>query len=305
MPAIRLYDISNMKIGATQILGASALDVVYGKRVVTTNTDGTAGVGARDKAAFYADATLTGQDPATFAALLGLFEASGSEAGLACVAEGRVANAANHRLVTMNRMKLLSAGLDFQQGSDATTRFDLKNSASSSSSEASDEIAQTNVASPTVTASAALRGYRVIAASFNDGTTKTPLGVMGFNLNVQFASDVTVGDEEYGEIVDTGGWDVTGGIVFKDVTLTGAQTVSQVLLDAGIGTLDLTWKQANGGADKVMRINRVQFFEERGGLVSRGFNSNAMAFGCTGISGSTIYKLSTDATNNIFVMDPA
>ncbi len=303
MPGTLLYDLSNVQISSTNLLGCETVAVDQGKRTVRSNNDGIAGTGAVDKTVHYADAVLTGQDPEEFATICGLFEASGAVAGLTCIAEGRVANAANHNRITMNRMMLLGATLDFVQGSHARTVFNLANSASSASTQSSDEIAITNVASPTIAVSANARGYRLTNAVFNDGANKTPLGIMGMSLQISYRHERIHGDAEFGEIVDVGGYEVTGRLQFRDVTLSTGQTIGQVLSDAGSGYIDFTWKQSQTGTDKVLRVGNVMMHDDSLNLISRRFHTNEVMFSVFGVSGSTQYALAT-GSDKILTVDP-
>ena len=55
---VRLYDVFNCKIGATQVNGASGFDVEQGYRAQSANNDGQIGESAHDKTAFFANGTL-------------------------------------------------------------------------------------------------------------------------------------------------------------------------------------------------------------------------------------------------------
>ena len=301
MSAIRLFDLFNCKIGSTQIVGADTFGADWGYRMLAANNDGHVVQAARDRAAFFANARLGGQDPGGFATLLALFEAADS---LSIHAEGKVAgDVSKSQKVEFKHAKLASASLSFRPGQYAATTFDFRNSAAVASSSSDDEVAITEIAEKTITHAAGLRGGRIKSAVFTPsaGDAVTPLAITGLDLNLRGQIDQTAGDDDFGEVAEIAGYELSGSIDYKDETITAGATVAQQLTDTVYGSIAVTYTQQAGAADKVLTINNVYFESGRGDLNARKYHSNRLAFGCFAQVGSDFYTIATGATKLIAV----
>ena len=304
MPAYRLFDIFNLKVGSTQIAGADSFEVTQGFREVVANNDGYAGAAARDRTFHYADGTLRGQDIITFDDILSLFESNETQT---VVAEGKIAgDEAKSGRITFNRAKLAGASLELTDGGYASTQFDIVNSAASATDGMEDEVALTEVANKSITHSTAKRGVRILSASFDpDGVASaiTPLACMGLSLNVRGQVDRTAGDAEYGEIAEVSGYDVTGVLRFRDMALGTSKTVSQRLMEAVFGVLTISYQQQATpiGTPATITLSNLQFREDRASLAARKFHGNALSFGAFSQNGSTTYGLASGSNKIIAI----
>jgi hypothetical protein len=233
---LRLFDVSNCKIGAVQVKGASGSDVNYGYREQSANNDGQIAESAHDKLAFFADGTLRCNDVAGFPIVIALFEDNDTQDVLA---EGKVAgDIANANKVTLERAKLVSVLMDYRSGQYLQTTYSLANSADNAtpSTAAKDEVIIASLARA-VTTSGDARLVKFDSASFDPNGAApaiAPLGIRGLGLSV-------AGDEDFGENVEVSGYQVTGRIEFQDLTLSTGSAVAQELLDADYGVLTLNY----------------------------------------------------------------
>ena len=299
----RLYDIFNGKIGTTQIVGSEELAVTSGYRNQRANNDGYIGPASVDKTFFFADAALRGQDLATLQTALALFEANETQSVLA---EGKLeGDAAKSYRCTVSRCKLASASLDFQQGDYAKTAFNFVNSAASGSTKASDEVTWVEVATKAITHSAALRAVRINSATYTptDGSPVTivPGAVMGVSLNIQGQVDRTAGDTQFGEVAEVSGYQVTGVLTFKDVTLATGETVSQQLMAEKSGVLALPFAKQNGAAAGTLTLANLVFHQEVSTLLARKFGGQSLSFECFYDLSGTAYTLATGSNKIITV----
>jgi hypothetical protein len=275
-----------------------------GFNVVTSNSDAV-GVAARDKTAYMQSAQLACEDPASWATLIALYEASSAAAGLTVTCDGKISNTANAGHFEIGHTKLVGASLNFEQGSYCRTTLDLRTSVAAASSAAKDEFTYTAPGALTVTHSTALRGYRITAAEFVSTSTVTPLGVESLSVDVRGQGKAVYGDAEFGEVFEVSGYDVTGSLRYRDATLTTLAMTPQTLMGLGAGYLDITWQQANSDTAKVLRIANVIFEADDFGMRTRDFHSNSIAFGCFMQNGTNFYDLATNASYKIFTIDPA
>lgn len=299
--AYRLYDIFNLFVDSTQVVGAESFEARFGFRTVGSNNDGFAGQPARDKTRLWTEGELAGQDIGGFGTLIGLFEAAES---LSVLAEGKIAgDASKSGKLTLLHAKLVAAQLSFQPGQHARTRFAFRGSVAAASDAPEDEVTLVEVASKAITHAARYRGVTIKSAVFtpDGGSAITPLGVTGLDLNVRWQPDQAAGDDDYGESVEVAGAEVTGQLGFQDATIVGAATVGQRLVGATFGVLVITYTQQGGQGDKTLTLSNLAFEEERHTLQARKFAGNTLPFGCFLQNGATEYKIGSGATKIIAV----
>lgn len=293
MAAIRLFDLFNAKVGATQVTGAETFGADWGYRMLTANNDGAIAQAARDKAAFFASARLGCEEIDSFAAVIALFEANETQS---IYAEGKVqGDASKSQKCDFKHAKLLSAGLSLRPGAYAKCNFEFRNAAAAASTAESDEIAISEIAEKTITHSSNLRAIRVKSAVFtpSEGDAITPLAVNGFDLNVRGQVDQDCGDDDFAEVCDVAGYEVTGALTFKDETLAGGLTTSQQLTSAVYGSLAITYLRQAGAADKVLTLSNLYFEAGRNDLAARKYGGNSLNFGCFGQVGATTFTIAS------------
>lgn len=298
MPAVRLVDLFNAKIGSTQLVGAESIDFTYGRRMQRASNDGNAATAAADRTFFYSEGQLVCQAAAQFATILDLFRANDSQS---ITAEGKIAGtlpgvsgSQGHIVAAHN--KLTRAGLVFNQGAYAQTTFGFKNSAAAASNSSDDEVTYTE-AGAAITHASAKRGVKVQSASFDpDGAPGaiTPLGLESLSLDVAFEVPVAAGDADFGETTEALQPTVSGRIGFKDVTIASSATVAQRLLDAVFGVLTVVWSEAISGT-KTLTLRNCIFHEDRWSLAARRFGMCNLAFECFSQNGADAYSLANTA----------
>lgn len=291
--AYRLFDIFNAKVATTQVVGAQSFEVTEGRDVVASRGDGFAGEAARDRTHYFASGRLEGQDISGLGTLIALWEGADSNAVLA---EGRLAGDADKSArLTLQRTKLVAASLSFQQGQHARTVLEVQNSAAAASNTEDDECSLVEVTRKTITHAARYRGVRIKAVSFtpDSGTEIPPLAIKGLDWSVRYDAVADVGDDEFGKVVETSGGVVTGRIVFADLTIDTLRTVKQRLLAAKWGSLDITYEQQGGQADKTLTLANLQFESGPTRLGASAFASNELAFGQFWQNGANAYSIGT------------
>jgi len=298
----RLFDLFNLQVGTTQILGATRFTAQQGRRVVQSVADGV-GVAASDKTHHWMRATLEGQDIAAFGALIGLFETAES---LSVSGEGKVVGDANQAArMTANHMKLVRASLRFLAGQHAQTTFELVNSCDANSVVSADELAFTELPTKTLTVASGYRGVRIVQdVEFtpNLGSPITCTGVTGLELDVRWPADVMAGDSDYGEVVETGRPNqLSGALLLSDVTLGSGATLGQRLQDASWGTLVVPYEQQAGQGDKVLTLVNVVFEGDEIGLAAAKHHSNRLPFSCFLANGVDTYTIGSGVKKIISV----
>lgn len=309
MAAVRVFDLFNAFIGSTQLAGGETLSLTHGFRRVAANNDGFAAEAARDKTRFFCRASIAGEDPANFDAILAAFEAVSAGQGLTVKGDAKtvgVTGTPDAYRITLNRMKLVSASLSMGNGLDGgycKTSFNLANSAAAASSAQSDEVAITNV-TKTITHSTALRGVRCKTAAFDPDGAGASYGIPGFEgieLSVQGSEQVAAGDDDFGETVEVAGYVVGGRITFRDMALTGGLTVSQTLMADTLGVLTVGYAtQARGTAGSIVLAN-LEFEEDVTNLRARQMGLTQLSFGQFSMNGSNAYTLATGSNKLITI----
>jgi len=298
MASVRLYDIFNCKLGATQVLGAQEFEGGEDYVVLSANTDGLPGMAARDRGPYSAMARLTCQDIEQWADLVALWEASDSISVEAAGKKAGTPIGTSYAKATASRMKLAAASFAITQGNYGRATFDMLNSAAAASDSPDDEIAVVDVASGSVTHANKRRAVRVVGMSFDPNgaagaIVAENLKALSVNLRLQTARDY--GDDDWGQVAETGGYELTGSIEFGDVQLSSTQTIGQALLAADWGALTVDYQQQGYGTGANLMQIAIQncFFDsQRTRFLSRQFGRNVMAFGAFFQNGADAYNFS-------------
>ncbi len=295
MAATRVFDLFNAYLGSTQVVGADSLRLTEGYRVQTANNDGGHGLAARDKTYYFAQAVLGCQEVEALPTVCAAFESADT---LTLAAEGKLAGipvSTKTLKVLMQRAKLVAASLSIRQGGYAVSSFELRASADPGSNGPEDEVTVSEVDSPAITHSSALRAVRVTGASFtpNGGSAITLQSPRGLDLAIRWAADQAAGGSDFGEVVETGGFEITGTLALQDVGLdANGRTPAQALLLADHGVLVVTYRPQASSSDKTITLKNVYFEGSDDSRTARRFGEQTLRFGVFAQLGADWYDFS-------------
>lgn len=296
--ADRIFDLFAAQFGTsptgatpTQIVGPAQLRVRHGFAPLGSNHDGAAGEAAVDKGPYSCAATLNCGDVSTFMAVLAAFE--GASDGLrALVAEGKEVAAATVSDILIERCRLVAARLACRGNQYADVSYDLRVSCDSASAAPEDEFSVVKAQTKTATIGAGKRTYRVVSATH--GAVQA-LACAGFDLNISGQAQVSHGDDEFGETVDVGPYQVRGSITFADFSVATLKTKVQQLQMAALASLVIVLKQQGGGANTTLTLANCKIFDADDAVQAGQFAQCQANFACEFVSGTTPYALASGA----------
>lgn len=303
--AYRVYDIFNAKLGSTQVVGATQLEVTDVADAVIGDSGDDIGEGAVEKGAVQIDGRLACQDLEGLQTLVALFEAAES---LDVMAEGKLAgDAAKSVKLLMHHAKLGGFTVRAGGGQAATVEFTLPCSVDAASDALEDEVVVTEIASKTITFATGLRAMRLAGATFtpNGGSPLTPVGIESLELRCQGRVAYLAGDDEWGKIAEVSGYSLQGSLTFRDETLATNPTIAQQLCNAGYGVLVVPWTRPGGAANYALTLAALEFFGGTHGRQARQFGGpNRLSFRQRFVVGTTHYTLAT-GTNKLIAVGAA
>ncbi len=300
--AQRTFDLFNVKVAGTTIAGPTQVGFNQVHPDLPAANDGAPMLAACDRGPATATVGVTCQDIGQFAERLAACEG----ALVSVQAEGREVGADTVNRITASNLRLINAGLDLVHGSGyGTAKYDFQVSWPSDAVGLEDGIAGLNAQTKTIVVAGAQRAHRIKSATHGAVTIEK---VTGLSLAVRgIGVEVLPADDDFGETVEVGGYDVTGTLTFHDLTASGSpvKSIAQQLLAAANAALVIPMiKQGEavvGGATFTLTIANVKFMKTTTTPVARKYGVESLAFRTEGVIGTTLYNLATGANKIITI----
>lgn len=300
--AQRIFDLFNAKIAGTTVAGPMQASVDQGFSELTAENDGAPMLAARDRDVATGMLSLTCQDVGQLMTHLAACEG----ALVSVQAEGREVGAATASRITGSNLRLVGASLNLAHGGGyASVRFDFRVSWPADADGLEDGIAIVNAQTKTIVVAGVKRAFRIKSAAHGATTIEKTIAL---DLAVRsLGVEASVGDDDFGECVEVGAYDVAGTLTFQDLTASGSpvKSIAQQLLTAVRASLVIPMIQQAaavvGGATFTLTIANTKFIRTVTTPAARKYGTEALAFGIDGIVGTTQYNLATGANKIITV----